>query len=148
MATNNKQLELCCSQKSECNAAWEKIQQGILPENDLCDSIRDVNLQADCIKCVGVWSAIGCITIDMNNPDPNKLLKTILQVGIGIAGGIAFLLILFGGLQIMTSAGNPERLNAGKELVSSAIVGLLLILFSVFLLQFIGVQIIGIPGWQ
>lgn len=65
----------------------------------------------------------------------------------GIAGGIAFLLILFGGFQIITSAGNPEQLNAGKELISSAIAGLLLIIFSILLLKIIGFNILGIPDF-
>ena len=47
----------------------------------------------------------------------------------------------------MTSAGNPEQLNAGRELVSAAVTGLLLVIFSLFLLRFIGVNVIGIPGW-
>ncbi|MBI3956059.1 hypothetical protein HY339_02290 [Candidatus Gottesmanbacteria bacterium] len=74
-------------------------------------------------------------------------VTTLLNFGIGIAGGIAFLLIIFGGFQILTSAGNPERLNAGKELISSAITGLLMIVFSVFLLRIIGVDILGIPSF-
>jgi Co/Zn/Cd efflux system component len=65
----------------------------------------------------------------------------------GLAGGIAFLLILFGGFQIMVSAGNPEQMNAGKEMVTSAIAGLLLIIFSVFLLRLIGYNILRIPGF-
>ena len=48
---------------------------------------------------------------------------------------------------MMTSAGNPEQLNAGKELIGSSIAGLLLVVFSVFILQFIGVNILGIPGF-
>ena len=107
-----------------------------------CNFVSDPTLQRKCAVCAGTWTAIGCI-----KTDPNDLLGTILRIGLGLAGGIAFLLILFGGLQIMTSAGNPERLNAGRELISSAIVGLILILFSVFLLQFIGFTIIGIPGF-
>ncbi len=90
----------------------------------------------------GIITALGCIPTE-----PSAFIGKLLTVGIGLAGGIAFLLILFGGFQIMTSAGNPEQLNAGRELVSSAIAGLLLIIFSVFILRSIGVDILGIPGF-
>ncbi|KKR84165.1 MAG: hypothetical protein UU32_C0049G0003 [Candidatus Woesebacteria bacterium GW2011_GWB1_41_10] len=43
---------------------------------------------------------------------------------------------------IMTSGGNPERLKAGQELLTSAISGLILLIFSVFVLKFIGVDIL------
>lgn len=90
-----------------------------------------------------VNTAIGCIPTD-----PSLFIGKFLGLGIGIAGGIAFLLILFGGFQILTSAGNPEQLNAGRELVGSAVTGLLLIIFSVFLLRLIGYDILRIPGFK
>ena len=86
---------------------------------------------------------MGCIPTD-----PSQFIGKILGIGIGIGGGIAFLLILFGGFQILTSAGNPEKLNAGKELVTSAITGLLIIIFSIFILRLIGVTILQIPDFQ
>jgi hypothetical protein len=90
-----------------------------------------------------IQTAIGCI-----DPTPSGLFTKFFSIGIGIAGGIAFLLIVFGGFQIITSAGNPERLNEGKEVVTSAIAGLLMIIFSVFLLKIIGVNILGLPGFS
>lgn len=90
----------------------------------------------------GAWTAIGCIPTN-----PTAFISILLGFGVGIAGGIAFLLILLGGFQILTSTGNPEQLQAGRELVSSAVSGLLLIIFSVFLLKLIGVNILGIPGF-
>jgi len=75
-----------------------------------------------------------------------SFVQTFLNIGFGIAGGIAFLLILFGGLQIIMSGGNPEKLNEGREVVTAAIVGLLFVLFSVFILRFIGVDILQLPG--
>jgi hypothetical protein len=99
-----------------------------------------------CNDCVtnkkGAWTALGCIPTD-----PSQLISQILGIGIGIGGGVAFLLILFGGFQVLTSAGNPEHLNAGKELITSAIIGLLIIIFSLFILQFIGFKIFAIPGF-
>lgn len=91
-------------------------------------------------------TAIGCINADGIGGDKG-IVSQIFKLGTGIAGGIAFLLILFGGFQIMTSTGNPEKLNEGKELIASAITGLLMILFSVFLLTFIGVNLLCIPGF-
>ena len=119
-------------------------------KDSVCNSISDATQQKKCNDCMAdpnnpqVWTAIGCVN---TSNDPGQFIVKILDLGIGVAGGIAFLLILFGGLQIMTSAGNPEQLNAGRELVTSAITGLLLIVFSIFILQFIGVSIIGIPGF-
>jgi len=111
----------------------------------LCTTLHDEPSRIQCNNCFqqnGAWTAIGCIPTD-----PSVFIGKLLLIGIGIAGGIAFLLILFGGFQIMTSAGNPEQLNAGRELISSAIAGLLLIIFSVFILKVIGVNILGIPGF-
>lgn len=100
----------------------------------------------DCQQCIndnlGIWTAIGCIPATQSG-----LFEKIFSLGISIAGGIAFLLILFGGFQILTSAGNPEQLNEGRELVSAAVAGLLLIIFSVFLLKLIGYDILRIPGF-
>jgi len=90
----------------------------------------------------GIDTAIGCIPIE----DTDSFLGFILRWAIGIGGGIAFLLIVFAGFQIMTSAGNPERLQAGRELLTSAIAGLILLVFSVFILRIIGVDILKLPG--
>jgi len=120
---------------------------GILPVqsvSDLCAFEKD---QTKCLSCAtggGFWTAIGCVPIG----SPSQLFGSLLTFAIGIAGGIAFVLMLFGALQIMTSAGNPEKLNGGKELVSSAITGLLLIIFSIFILRLVGYNILGIPGFK
>lgn len=124
---------------------------GVEPPTSVCEFVADPTKKAQCVSCFdptpptppGSWTAIGCI-----QTDPAEFIKTLLGFGIGIAGGIAFLLILLGGFQILTSTGNPEQLSAGKELVSSAITGLLLIIFSIFLLRLIGFTILGIPGFR
>ena len=89
-----------------------------------------------------VWTALGCISTN-----PSQFITQILTIAIGIGGGVAFLLILFGGFQMLMSAGNPEHLNAGKELVTSAITVLIIIIFSLFILRLIGFNILGIPGF-
>jgi hypothetical protein len=112
----------------------------------ICDYAGTGQGKTDCTDCAsnnGVWTALGCIPTT-----PQAVFTTTFTFGIGIAGGIAFLLILFGGFQVLTSAGNPEQLNAGQELISSAVAGLLLIIFSIFLLRLIGYDILRIPGFK
>lgn len=91
----------------------------------------------------------GSIRTAIGDIDPNNLqgfIQSLLGIAFGVAGGIAFLLMLFGSFQIMTSSGNPEKMKAGSELITSALTGLLFIIFSVFLLKLIGVTILDIPG--
>ena len=72
-------------------------------------------------------------------------VNKILNHAIGIGGVVAFILIIVGAFQIILSAGNPDRVKAGKELITSAIAGLFLIIFAVFILKLIGYDILKIP---
>lgn len=85
-------------------------------------------------------TAIGCIPYGNNT----ALAKFFLSWGVGIAGGIAFVLIVFAAYQIMTSSGDPKRLSAGKSLLTAAIAGLLLVIMSAFILRLVGVNVLGI----
>ena len=90
-----------------------------------------------------VETAIGLI----NTSSPSAFIAQLLKILIGIGGGIAFLLMVFGSLKIILSAGNPESVKAGQEMITSAIEGLLFVIFSIFILQFIGVQLFALPGF-
>jgi len=96
-----------------------------------------------CFQGGGAWTVFGCIG---EGGDPTVFINNLLQIGVGLGGGIAFLLILVSGFQTITSGANPEKLHEAKELMTAAISGLLLIIFSVFILRLIGVDILQIPG--
>jgi hypothetical protein len=91
----------------------------------------------------GIDTAIGCIPVF----DQTSFLSTVLMWAVGIGGGIAFLLIIYAGFMIMTAAGNPERLKAGQELLTSALSGLILLVLSIFVLRFIGIDILGLGAF-
>lgn len=57
-------------------------------------------------------------------------------------------MILFGSFKIVTSSGNPEALNEGKEIIFAAIAGLLFIILSMVILKIIGADILQIPGFS
>ena len=97
------------------------------------------------VPCTGIDcnTAIGRISTD-----PASFITDIFKIALGIAGGVAFLLMVFGAFRLLTSGGNPDSLNAGRDLITSAVVGLLFITFSVLLLRIIGVDILHIPGFS
>jgi hypothetical protein len=144
----------CCATQKDCDN--EKTAITSLPTTAPSSTVSTVCQyvsndaqnpeRKSCEDCVinknGTWTALGCIETDLG-----AFFSKLLTLSIGIAGGIAFLLILFGGFQILISAGNPEQMNAGREIITSAIAGLLLIIFSVFLLRLVGYDILRIPGF-
>jgi hypothetical protein len=91
-----------------------------------------------CDGTKGVLTAVGCV-----HTEPTALVADFFKLATGIGGGIAFLLMVLGAFQMITSAGNPEALKAGQERFRDAIIGLLFVVFSVLLLKFIGVDILG-----
>ncbi len=99
-----------------------------------------------CVNCAsgGVWTAIGCIDNDLNKFITEKLLT----MGIGLAGIIAILCIIYSAFMMQTSQGSPEKIKKAQELLTSCIMGLMLIIFSVFILRLIGINILGIPGFK
>ena len=90
----------------------------------------------------GINTAIGCIRIDT----PGAFIAWLLPVLFKIIGGAAFLLMIYGAIQIITSAGDPQKIKGGQETITSAITGLLFAIFSLFLLRLIGVDILHLPG--
>lgn len=96
-----------------------------------------------CNGDTGINTAIGCVPFN----DTNALVGFILGWAIGIGGGLAFLLMVYAGFMVLTSQGNPERLKAGQELLTSALAGIIMLVFSVFILKFIGVDILKLPGF-
>ena len=74
-----------------------------------------------------------------------RVVNFAVSFGIGIAGGVAFLLLVYGGFKFIFSVGNPENVQQGREIITAAIIGLIVVVFSVFLLRLIGISILGLP---
>lgn len=87
-----------------------------------------------------VWTALGCLDAGT----PNNFIGQILGWATILGGGIAFLMAVFAGIQITTAAGDPKRVKSGQELLTSALSGLLLIIFSIFLMNIVGIKILGL----
>lgn len=101
-----------------------------------------------CINCSqnnkGVWTSIGCVKTDYKE----FIEETLLGWMVGIASGVALLCIIYSAFVMQTSAGDPERLKKARQNLTSCIIGLLFIIFAVFILRLIGLEILKIPGFE
>lgn len=120
----------CCSSPTLCNGLTAP--NGSTGVNPQCVT-GDGN--------TGIRTALGCIDMGSTNA-----ITTIISWGTGIAGGIAFLMIIIAAFQITTSAGDAKRVKAAQELLTSALAGFFLIAFSVVILNLIGVNILGLQN--
>ncbi len=113
---------------------------------NLCDKYISSDEKSTCETCGnsgGIWTALGCIPGDFSS----FVSEFLLSWGVGLAGIIAMICIIFSVFQLQSSRGNPEKIKKAQELLISCIMGLMLIVFSVFILRLIGVDILKIPGF-
>lgn len=88
-------------------------------------------------------TAVGCVPVAYYT----QFIAFLYRFFIGIGSGLSFLLLIYSGFMITTSSGDPSKLKDGKDLLTAVISGLVLLIFSVFVLEFIGVRILNIPGF-
>jgi len=115
----------------------------------LCSQVKDPVAFSKCLQCSGgeegtqgVWTAIGCIS-----REPEEIVGKFIRVGLSMGGGVALLMILSAGFTLTISQGNPQKAGQAKEMMTAAVTGLLFIIFSITILQFIGFSILKIPGF-
>lgn len=80
--------------------------------------------------------------------DPGAIANVVLEIGLALGGGVSLVLMILAAIKIISSRGNPDSLQEGKDQFTAAILGLLFIIFATLILQLIGRDILGIPGFS
>lgn len=133
----DSEIQKTCA--SGCCCLSEKVKNVAM----LCRDISNSTEKQHCEECSrhGIWTAIGCIDSQFDKFIANTLFGTLL----GFAGLAAFICIIISAITIAVSQGNPEKLKNARGRLIACLSGLLLILFSVFLIRLIGGDILRIP---
>lgn len=66
-----------------------------------------------------------------------SLVDRIVSISVPVAITAAFILLSYGGYLLISSEGNPEKLQEAKSLITNAIIGLLVVVLSVVILLII-----------
>jgi hypothetical protein len=78
------------------------------------------------------------------NITSENFLARLYQIAFGIGIGSGVILVGVGGISIATAAGDPEKIKEGREQVTSALIGIAVVILSVVILNILGVQILGL----
>lgn len=95
----------------------------------------------------------GCLEINTGlgiwlPTQPLDFIRALYSLLLSISGAIAVVLFIMAGYKYMTSQGEPEKIKEAQGEITSAIIGLLFLIFSMVILQVIGVDILRIPFFQ
>ncbi|MFA9288382.1 MAG: pilin [Weeksellaceae bacterium] len=99
------------------------------------------------------YTQLGCVSTNVASfTDPsaaggvlNFILTRLIFPTVGV---VAFLYLIYGSFQLMTAQGNREQIGNGKRMVVGAIVGLIFTLSAVLIVNFVGGQILKLPGFN
>lgn len=72
--------------------------------------------------------------VNLVNPlgtsDVRVIIGQIIQAALGLTGSIALVMFIYGGFMWLTSQGNAEKIEKGKQILIWATIGLVIIFFA------------------
>lgn len=80
-----------------------------------------------------------------------QTFRNVANLIIGVTGSFALLMFVYGGFTFITSAGNEKKVSAGKTILRNAIIGIILIFSSGYVIDYVvdkltAGQIVTAPG--
>ncbi len=94
------------------------------PTNSLCDSAKFTYENGICLPKPLVKGGLA------DSSSLSDLIFKVLKLLLGLAGAIAVVLVVIGGFQYLTSAGNEEQAESGKKTLINAAIGLVVIILA------------------
>lgn len=93
---------------------------------------------------VTISTAIPGANPNSSSTSPGAFVANFYSFALIIAGILAFGVIVYGGIKYMASAGNPSAAGDAKEWIEAALLGLLLLAGSYFILKVVNPQLVDL----
>lgn len=121
-----------------------------LPSLGIAANLTDAKTYAD--------SAAGDAGYDTSQDDINTLISLIIRTALSLLGVIFLVLLVYGGYLWMTDRGNEDQVKRARNLISAAIIGLIIVVsayaISIFVLETLmgtegsGGAVLQEDGWE
>lgn len=126
----SESFQACCNSERNYNDPSDAINPMEAPTNETFDSLNPLQIA-------------GGETIEDDAPSefaeqlstPGGIISRFLEFVFPIAGLILFSMISWGGFEIITGAGDSSKVTAGKQRVTAAVAGFLLLFASYWMVQ-------------
>ena len=70
-------------------------------------------------------------------PDLFEIIRNLLSATFGVTGIVAVIMIIIGGFYYMTSQGEPQRVQRGKNTILYGIIGMIIVLSAFAIVNFV-----------
>lgn len=81
--------------------------------------------------------AVQTLPNPLGTTDVTELIARVIRSIVGIVGSIGLLMFIYGGFTWMTAGGNEKRVEQGKQILTWAVLGLVIIFSSYAILSFV-----------
>ncbi len=86
---------------------------------------------------LGVNFSKNCVTTDQCVSDPAQMVTSAIQWVIGVSGFVSAIFVVYGAIAYMTSAGDPNKLQKAKQMITYALIGLAIVALSEVIVAFV-----------
>ncbi len=83
------------------------------------------------VAATSLTNPLGSVT------NPDQVIANVISTFLGIVGGIALIIFVYGGFLMLISSGNPEKVKKGRDALMWATLGLVVIFGSYGLAELI-----------
>ncbi len=85
----------------------------------------------------GTKTSTATLTNPLSVSTPGALIGNIIKTLMGVVGVVAVLMIVWGGVMYMTSAGSDEKIGTAKKIITGAIIGLVISILAYVIIDFV-----------
>ncbi len=130
--------------QSELIYALDEDKNSPLPCNQWVDiNDKGTDDPTQFYRCASFATAIGPF-----GTKPIEFIATLGKWLLGVATVAAFIFAIYSGYILMTSRGDKEKIGHAREILISAVTGLIFLILSISILEIIGVDILALPGFS
>lgn len=122
-----------CANDTDC--AQGQTCQNIVNGSGTCGTTTGLASSPNCPP--GTPAGTVCLANPIRVTTLPEFVNNVISIAVGMVGALALLVFVSGGLRWLTSSGEPAKIQAGKDAMKWAAIGLVIVFTSYALVNFI-----------